>query len=72
LLPLFFKGYVLSKEATKRFVEGLEDSSKCRTDPGGAEDVEMGTLANTSHIYQIVDCNTKLLNCFITICILFK
>ena len=35
-------GYVLSKEATKRFVEGLDDSAKCRTDPGGAEDVEMG------------------------------
>jgi len=38
-------GYVLSKEALTRFVtRGLEDHSgvTCRTDDGGAEDVEMG------------------------------
>ncbi|KAF7989049.1 hypothetical protein HCN44_007359 [Aphidius gifuensis] len=36
-------GYVLSNEAVRKFVnEGLNDSKKCRSDNGGAEDVEMG------------------------------
>ncbi|XP_051153513.1 glycoprotein-N-acetylgalactosamine 3-beta-galactosyltransferase 1 isoform X2 [Leptopilina boulardi] len=36
-------GYVLSKEAVRKFVvEGLPNKTKCREDNGGAEDVEMG------------------------------
>lgn len=36
-------GYVLSKEAVKRFVEkAIPDKDKCRQDHGGAEDVEIG------------------------------
>jgi len=36
-------GYVLSREALKRFVEqALPDKTKCRQDHGGSEDVEMG------------------------------
>ena len=36
-------GYAVSKEALRRFVEeALPQPSKCRTDAGGAEDVEIG------------------------------
>lgn len=36
-------GYVLSKEALRRFiVQAVDDKTKCRQDAGGAEDVEIG------------------------------
>uniref|UniRef100_A0A182JFS5 Glycoprotein-N-acetylgalactosamine 3-beta-galactosyltransferase 1 n=1 Tax=Anopheles atroparvus TaxID=41427 RepID=A0A182JFS5_ANOAO len=35
-------GYVLSKEAVKRFVEDAIPNPQCRQDGGGAEDVEIG------------------------------
>lgn len=39
-------GYVLSREAVKRFVEeAIPNKSKCRQDGDGAEDVELGMYA---------------------------
>lgn len=40
-------GYVLSKEAVRRFVEeAIPNKKKCRQDADGAEDVEIGKLLN--------------------------
>ena len=36
-------GYVLSKSAVKLFIEqGVDNPDKCRSDGGGAEDLELG------------------------------
>jgi len=44
-------GYVLSKEAVIRFVEtGIYNSSICRQDNDGAEDVEMGKCMENLHV----------------------
>ncbi|KAK4873723.1 hypothetical protein RN001_013083 [Aquatica leii] len=44
-------GYVLSKEALKRFVEvGIHNKSICRQDADGSEDVEMGKCMEGVHV----------------------
>jgi hypothetical protein len=55
-------GYVLSREAVRRFAEeALPNKKKCRQDHGGSEDVEMGEL----HFYDVLwaaTINEKLIN----------
>ncbi|KAG5666439.1 hypothetical protein PVAND_014467 [Polypedilum vanderplanki] len=52
-------GYVLSKEAVKRFVErGLPDKTKCRQESDGPEDVEIGKCLE--HVQVIVGNSTDM------------
>lgn len=45
-------GYVLSKEALRRFVEvAIPDEKLCRKDPGGAEDAEMGKCMENVNVF---------------------
>ena len=43
-------GYVLSKEAVKRFVVSLKSSHDCRADAGGSEDLEMGRCLQSAGV----------------------
>ena len=45
-------GYVLSQSALKKFVtEAMTSPSKCRQDPGGAEDLEMGQCMQNIRVH---------------------
>ena len=50
-------GYILSKKALSKFIK-LVKEEKCRNDPGGAEDVEMGKCLTNHAIF--LDGNDQL------------
>ncbi|XP_070000802.1 glycoprotein-N-acetylgalactosamine 3-beta-galactosyltransferase 1 isoform X2 [Penaeus vannamei] len=50
-------GYVLSREATRKFVEeALTDEKKCKSSPHGAEDAEIGTRLLFRHRHILPLC----------------
>ena len=61
-------GYVLSREAVKRFVEqAMTNKDKCREDHGGAEDVEIGKfirlIQETEYAYKSIFIFNSIIIC---------
>ncbi|KAH8394100.1 hypothetical protein KR215_006819, partial [Drosophila sulfurigaster] len=57
-------GYVLSREALRLFVHGLNDSSKCRPEDDSAEDVEAGACLFKTNVAAGDSRDDKLRNRF--------
>ena len=61
-------GYVLSREAVKRFVEqAMTNKDKCREDHGGGEDVEIGEyirlIQETEHTFKSIFIFNSIIIC---------